>query len=44
LQARRLREQIRREGRAMLAHLERVNSDLSKRSRRHARHGRNHSE
>jgi hypothetical protein len=44
LQARRLREQIRREGRAMLAHLERVNSDLSKRSRRHARHGRSHSE
>jgi hypothetical protein len=44
LQARRLREQIRREGKAMLAHLERVNSDLSKRSRRRARHGRSHSE
>jgi hypothetical protein len=40
LQARMLREQIRREGRAMLAHLERVNSDLSKRSRRRARHRR----
>jgi hypothetical protein len=40
LQARRLREQIKREGRAMLLHLERVNRDISKRSRRHARHRR----
>ena len=44
LQARRLREQIRRESKAMLAHLEKLNRDLSKRSRRHARHGRSHSE
>jgi hypothetical protein len=40
LQARRLREQIKREGRVMLAHLEKVNRDLVKRSQRHARHGR----
>jgi hypothetical protein len=37
LQARLLREQIRREGKAMLAHLEKVNRDLAKRSQRHAR-------
>ena len=35
-----LREQIRREGKAMVAHLERVHSALDKRSKRHARHGR----
>src|SRR5262249_44785510 len=40
LQARLLREQIAREERAMLANLKRANSDLTKRSRRHARHGR----
>jgi hypothetical protein len=40
LQARRLREQIKREGKAMLAHLERVNRDLAKRRQRHARSGR----
>jgi hypothetical protein len=40
LRARMLREQIRREGKAMVAHLERVNSALDKRSKRHARHGR----
>src|SRR5262249_12060558 len=40
LKARALRKMIAREGRAMLAHLERVNRDLTKRSRRHARHGR----
>jgi hypothetical protein len=39
LQARQLREQIRREGKAMLAHLERVNRDLERRQR-HARSGR----
>jgi hypothetical protein len=39
LQARRLREQIKREGRVMLAHLEKVNRDL-KRRQRHARSGR----
>ena len=44
LQARLLREQIKREERAMLAHLERVNEDLAKRSRRDARHRRANSE
>ena len=44
LKARMLRKMIAREGRAMLAHLECVNSDLDKRSRRHARHGRVNSE
>jgi hypothetical protein len=40
LKARMLRKMIAREGRAVLAHLERVNCDLVKRSQRHARHGR----
>jgi len=40
LQARRLWGQIRRETRAILAHLERVNRDLTKRSKRDARHRR----
>jgi hypothetical protein len=40
LKARMLRKMIAREGRAMLAHLERVNRDLTKRSQRDARHRR----
>ena len=44
LKARWLRAQIRGEERAMLAHLERVNRDLAKRSQRDARHGRTNSE
>jgi len=35
-----VREQIKREERAMIEHLERVNNALDKRSQRHARHGR----
>jgi hypothetical protein len=44
LRARALREQIKREERAMLAHLEKVSRDLVKRSQRDARHGRANSE
>jgi hypothetical protein len=44
LKARMLREMIVRETRAMLAHLERVNGDLTKRRRRRAGHGRANSE
>jgi hypothetical protein len=40
LKARMLREMIAREQRAMLAHLQRVNNDLAKRSKRDARHRR----
>lgn len=40
LKAKALREQIKREERAMLAHLQKVNGDLAKRSERDARHGR----
>jgi hypothetical protein len=44
LKARMLRKMIAHEQRAMLAHLQRVNRDLTKRSRRDARHGRANSE
>jgi hypothetical protein len=44
LRARALREQIKRETRVMVAHLERVNTDLAKRSERHARHNRANAE
>jgi hypothetical protein len=37
LKARALRKMIAREGRAMIAHLERVSRDLAKRRQRHAR-------
>jgi hypothetical protein len=40
LKARQLRKMITREERAMIAHLEKVSRDLTKRSKRHARHGR----
>ena len=44
LKARALREQIKREERAMIAHMERVNRDLAKRRQRDARHNRASSE
>jgi hypothetical protein len=40
LKARALRKMIAREGRAMIAHMEKVNRDISRRSRRDARHRR----
>ena len=44
LKARMLRKMIAHEQRAMLTHLQKVNHDIAKRSRRHARSGRANSE